>query len=289
MSRRAGGRPNPTSAGLEPLLAEFAAEPRPAEEFVHDLHRRLRRRRTVGRLRQRVARTRVGTRAQRADERLRRLETSLGELRNRQLAHLHLEALAARAPSASVRVGLRRAARLLDAEVRERAVEARWLAQTSRRLLLPKPLHAGGPAIMSAPSERWADEAKRRYKRFRRALKTARRTEETEDLHALRQQLRRVRLLQELRPGGDSTSSAARRRADRTIAALGEVHDTDVLVEILRTVPTGPARTLLLGDLGRRRQKALQRVTGLIGSAPATAVRPPGRVNGPRRAASVPS
>jgi len=266
VSPRRSRSPGASSAGLEPLLAEFAAEPRPAEEFVHDLHRRLRRRRTVRRLSQRVAGSRFGPRGQRADERLRRLEKALGELRNRQLAHVHLETLAARASSPSVRAGLRRAARLLDAEVRERAVEARWLAQTSRRLLLPETAPPAGSPLVGAPERRWSVESERRYKRFRKALRTARRTTNAEDLHALRQQLRRLRLLQELRPGGDATSDAAGRRADATVAALGEVHDLDVLAEILRTTPSGPARAVLLGDLGGRREKALRRVVRLIGS-----------------------
>lgn len=266
MVSRSRRRTDHGSAGLEPLLAEFAAEPRPAEEFVHDLHRRLRRRRTVRRIAQRVAGARVAARTRRADERLRRLEKALGELRNRQIAHVHLEELAARARSPSVRAGLRRAARLLDAEVRERAVEARWLAQTSRRLLLPEPPHGPTAALPAVPGRRWTAEAERRYHRFRRVLRAARAAPEAEELHALRQQLRRIRLLQELRPGGDRTSDAAGRRADATIAALGEVHDIDVLVEILRTVPTGPARTLLLEDLSGRRRKAVRRARRLMRS-----------------------
>jgi hypothetical protein len=261
-SRRTKGRP-----GLEPLLAEFAAEPRPAEEFVHDLHRRLRHRRTEVRLAQRVGPASSRPRSARADQRLRLLERALGDLRNRQLAHGHLEGLAARSATPPVRAGLRRAARLLDAEVRERSVEARWLAQTSRRLLLPE---AMGPATLptgSAPlNGRWAREAGRRYRRYRKSLRTARKSGDAEDLHAARQQLRRMRVLEERRPGGAVASAAAFRRVDRTVSALGAVHDLDVLAQILRTLPTGPAGTVLLADLAERRAKALRRVVALLRS-----------------------
>jgi CHAD domain-containing protein len=69
-----------------------------------------------------------------------------------------------------------------------------------------------------------------------------------------------------MRPGGSPASLAATRRADRTILALGEVHDLDVLREILEALPTGSARGVLLDDLADRRARALERVARLLRS-----------------------
>lgn len=239
---------------------------RPSEEFVHELHRRLRRRRLEHRLAHRLMGATPSKAAEALGIRLRELERALGELRNRQLAHLHLEAEASASSDPELRTAYRRAARFLDAEVRERAVEARWLAQNSRRLLLDRRLVDPVPRLRKLPAARWEAEGGRRASQARRRLRRALREPTPENLHQLRLRLRRIELHRGLRTNQARPRGSASERFDEVVLRLGEIHDLDVLGEVLGGAPAGRARDQLLRGLERRRRQRWKRLRPVLRS-----------------------
>ncbi|MFZ0698881.1 MAG: CHAD domain-containing protein [Thermoplasmata archaeon] len=215
--------------------------PHPTAEDLHDLHRDLRRLRTLAGVAERVGRP-AGRRVWPAlDARLRRLTQLVGEVRDLDVALTLVDRVLEGSPASetsedSALWTLRR--RLRDDTRTGRELLRATLRAERQAGLFEEVAVALGGSITAPTTEaiaRGLEEQRRRLERSaRRARKRSVRRPSPERLHEVRVRVRRWRYLSDLQDALQGTpSSTFPRRLAAVQRRLGELHDRDVLAQRL--------------------------------------------------------
>lgn len=213
----------------------------PTADDLHDLHRDLRRLRTLARLATRIAHRAGRTAWPSLDARLQRLTQMVGEVRDLDVALRLVDGfLAGAAPStvaeSSALVTLRRRLRD-DTRTGRELLRATLRAERNSGLFEEVAVALGGS--ITAPSPRSLAhglevERHRLARSARRARKKVVRRPSADGLHEVRVRVRRWRYLSDLEDALRGTSSSSFPRRFATIQRrLGDLHDRDVLAERL--------------------------------------------------------